>query len=183
MKKLWLPATAVVLTIIAVGVGVFLARPSSSPESVLPGELAPGSALPSDAQCTARVQRNPWEPRPENTQANHTVPPTPYPNPTRSWSSNRANQLKTRVDGQFTGTTDEIIQWSACKWGYPVEVARAQAVDESHWYQSHRSDGGVSYGLFQLKSTVWTGTLPWSQNSTAYNADWAMGVWRACYEG
>jgi hypothetical protein len=27
------------------------------------------------------------------------------------------------------------------------------------------------------------GTLPWSQTSTAYNADWAMGVGRACYEG
>jgi len=156
---------------------------SGVPAGGLFAELPPGSPLPSDQDCAARVQRNPWEPRPQNSQANHAVPPVPYPLPTASWSSPAADHLKERVDGQFTGTTDEIIQWASCKWGYPTDVARAQAVDESKWDQSYRGDRGVSYGLFQVKSTVWTGTLPWSQASTAYNADWAMGVWRACYEG
>ena len=38
-------------------------------------------------------------------------------------------------DGQFTGTTDEIFQWAACKWGLPDDVLRAIAVRESTWYQ------------------------------------------------
>ncbi|MGH3846072.1 MAG: hypothetical protein ACRDR6_23685 [Pseudonocardiaceae bacterium] len=187
---------AALLTTVSVGLGLLIAGcgPSAPtpgggaigsgvPAGGLFGELPPGSALPSDQDCAARVQRNPWEPRPGNDQANHTVPPVPFPATTASWSSTDADHLKQRVDGQFTGTTDEIIQWASCKWGYPTEIARAQAVEESHWDQSYRGDEGVSYGLFQVKSTVWTGTLPWSQTSTAYNADWAMGVWRACYEG
>jgi hypothetical protein len=47
-----------------------------------------------------------------------------------------------RIDGQFTGTTDEIFQWAACKWGLPDNVIRAVAVRESTWFQSlHYSDG------------------------------------------
>jgi len=50
--------------------------------------------------------------------------------------------LLPRVDGQFTGTTDEIIQWAACKWGIPDNLLRAQAVTESTWYQGlHFADG------------------------------------------
>jgi hypothetical protein len=50
--------------------------------------------------------------------------------------------LLPRVDGQFTGTTDEIIQWAACKWGIADNILRAQAVEESTWYQYlHFSDG------------------------------------------
>jgi hypothetical protein len=44
--------------------------------------------------------------------------------------------LLQRVDGQFTGSTDEIFQWAACKWGIPDNVLRAQAVRESNWYQN-----------------------------------------------
>lgn len=40
-----------------------------------------------------------------------------------------------RVDGQFTGTTDEILQWAACKWGLPDNLIRADAVTESTWFQ------------------------------------------------
>ena len=36
---------------------------------------------------------------------------------------------KPRITGNFTGTTDEIIQWAACKWGWSDNVVRAQAVD------------------------------------------------------
>lgn len=52
-----------------------------------------------------------------------------------------------RVDGQFTGTTDEIFQWAACKWGLPDNLFRADAVEESTWFQylhfpSDAGDGG-----------------------------------------
>jgi hypothetical protein len=39
------------------------------------------------------------------------------------------------VDGHFTGTTDEIFQWGACKWGLPDDLLRAIAVRESNWHQ------------------------------------------------
>jgi len=54
--------------------------------------------------------------------------------------------LRQRVDGQFTGTTDEIIQWAACKWGLPDNLLRAIAVRESTWFSSlHYQDGEVYY--------------------------------------
>ncbi len=44
------------------------------------GTLPVGSAVPrTDADCASRVTRNPWEPRPENNVANHTVPSGPVP--------------------------------------------------------------------------------------------------------
>jgi hypothetical protein len=43
--------------------------------------------------------------------------------------------LLQRVTGHYTGTTDEIFQWAACKWGIADNVLRAIAVRESTWYQ------------------------------------------------
>ena len=36
--------------------------------------LPPGSVLPSEKDCAARIHRSTWEPRPDNTTANHSVP-------------------------------------------------------------------------------------------------------------
>ncbi|QJY47005.1 hypothetical protein [Pseudonocardia broussonetiae] len=143
--------------------------------------LPPGAPLPSDGDCARSTRRDPWEPRPENTGANRTVPPGPVAS--RAWGGPAAEALRTRVTGRFTGTTDEIIRWASCKWGFDPDVTRAQAVQESGWVQSARGDGGVSLGLLQIKSTVWTGTAPWSATSTAFNVDWSLGLRRACYEG
>src|SRR5262249_17787374 len=63
------------------------------------------STLPSDAQCAAAVRRGQPEIRPNNTPYNN----TPGSASTTQWP---------RVTGNFTGTTDEIIQWGACKWGF-----------------------------------------------------------------
>ena len=65
-----------------------------------------------------------------------------------------------RVDGNFTGTTDEILQWGACKWGFDEDLVRAVAVVESWWRQSTVGDNGASYGLLQVRTTVHTGTFP-----------------------
>ncbi len=143
--------------------------------------LPPGAALPDERACAAAVSRSVWEPRPDNDRANRTVPPGPVPS--RSWGNAEADGLRDRVTGRFTGTTDEIIRWASCKWGFGADVTRAQAVRESDWHQSARGDGGISYGLLQIKSTVWTGTHPWSERSTGYNVDWSLGMRRACYDG
>ena len=88
--------------------------------------LPPGSALPSGEECATRVRSAP-EIRPENVQANNTLGGEP-------------NGRYPRVNGNFTGTTDEIIQWVACKWGFDEDLARAQTVRESFWRQSTLGD-------------------------------------------
>jgi outer membrane biosynthesis protein TonB len=146
--------------------------------------LAPGAPLPSGEECAARVQRNAWEPKPENTTANSTRPSGPAPYGMHSWYTPAADadRYRGRVDGNFTGTTDEIIQWASCKWGFPTDLNRAQAVIETTWNQAFVGDGGESFGLYQMRVTYW-GAHPNSASSTAFNADWTMGLRRACYEG
>jgi hypothetical protein len=98
-------------------------------------------ALPSDARAASMVHRSSWEPRPQNARANATVPPAGFSVPGYSGMVNHG-QVFGRVTGDFTGTTDEIIQWAAAKWGLPDEIVRADAVDESNWYQSRKDASG-----------------------------------------
>jgi hypothetical protein len=100
--------------------------------------------LPADRTCARRVHRSTWEPRRDNYVPNHRMP--------RASAVHRAFRLRPvsgggsadrrwdswllqRVDGHFTGTTDEIFQWAACKWGLRDNLLRAIAVRESTWYQ------------------------------------------------
>jgi hypothetical protein len=88
--------------------------------------LAAGATLPSGSECSGRVRPAP-EVRPANAQANATRGTSP-------------NGRYPRVDGNFTGTTDEIIQWVACKWGIDEDLVRAQVVRESFWFQRTLGD-------------------------------------------
>ncbi len=99
------------------------------------------ASLPDDAAAAALVRRSAWEPRPDNTQANHTVPPPDFRPAGYPGMVNEA-AVFSRVTGDFTGTTDEIIQWTAAKWGLPDELIRAEAVAESGWYQDHKDPDG-----------------------------------------
>jgi hypothetical protein len=102
------------------------------------------STLPSDASCASRLRYSTWEPRPDNARPNHVRPDASAVHRAfaiRPVSSGGTDDprwdswLLQRVDGQFTGTTDEIFQWAACKWGLPDDVLRAIAVRESTWYE------------------------------------------------
>ncbi len=121
--------------------------PASPPPARERFHLAmPGAyrVLPDDAECASRVRRSSWEPRPDNYVPNHTMP-----NPDavqRAFAARDRSGRKTyaplwdswllpRVDGHFIGTTDEIIQWAACKWGLSDNMLRAMLVVESTWYQ------------------------------------------------
>jgi hypothetical protein len=141
--------------------------------------LPVGAALPSGSECAARV-RPAAEVRPENSVANST-------RGNRSSANNRTDWVGfDRVDGDFSGTTDEIIQWASCKWGIDVDVARAQVVKESFWYQSANGDNGESWGLGQVRDTAHQSAFEYSVNartSSAYNLDYTYAVWRACFEG
>jgi hypothetical protein len=102
------------------------------------------SRLPGGAACAGLIHRSTWEPRRDNTKRNHIVP---NPNAVHRAFAERPlavgggydkrwdRWLLPRVDGQFTGTTDEIFQWGACKWGVPDNTLRAIADQESTWYQ------------------------------------------------
>jgi hypothetical protein len=140
--------------------------------------LPPGSALPSDAQCAARVKPT-AENRPQNNTPNHTLGHGAPTNPPAA--------LYSRVTGNFTGTTDEIIQWAACKWGIDEDIARAQAAKESWWMQSAVGDNGESFGLMQVRVPYWgwafNNNVGDSKTSTAYNVDAALAARRNCFEG
>ncbi len=88
--------------------------------------LPVGSTLPSGTECASRV-RPAAEVRPANAEANNT-------------RGVGGNYFYTRVDGNYTGTTDEIIQWAACKWGMDEDLLKAQMVRESYWHQSAIGD-------------------------------------------
>jgi hypothetical protein len=160
--------------------------------------LPVGATLPSGEECAPRVQGDHEEPRPENTQANHFVPGR-VSIPVWQDLTEEANQrFVSRIDGKFTGTTDAILAWGACKWGLDADLLRAVAVQESDWRQSTVSDesddpkdcvGGntppcpTSFGIMQLKHLYTPGSYPLSQQSTAFNVDYYGGRIRSCYEG
>jgi hypothetical protein len=148
--------------------------------------LPPGAALPGGEECAERVRREGWEPRPQNASFNGT-PGEPFRVPATDFRpEERVNRLLRRVNGRFTGTTDEILQWASCKWGFDEETVRAVAAVESWWNQHAVGDRGESVGLFQVRC-LWgrfhVAACPSSRLSSAYNADYALAFRRACYEG
>ena len=135
----------------------------------------------SDAAAAALVQRTGFEPRPQNDVPNHAVPGRRL---LREWRKHNKSPYRRYVDGNFTGTTDEIIQWAAYKWGLDEDVLRAVAVVESWWRQSTVGGHHSSYGLFQVRAPFHCqGKCAIARRSTAFNADYYGSVIRAYYDG
>jgi hypothetical protein len=165
------------------------------------------ATLPSEATCDGRVHYSDWEPRTQNTAANHRVPKQPFeirkhPAFYGTWQT----EYRPRVTGNFTGTTDEIIQWAACKWGLSDEVLRAQADAETSWRMGFEGDKEsrskglctagddrnpcpTSFGILQIKwyfnpdSNPVNNSYPMSKTMTAFSLDYAGAKLRGCYEG
>ena len=146
---------------------------------------APGSPVLSDAAAAEHV-RHASEIRPGNAMANHTVPTGQQLADFRSASR---EPYTSSVTGNFVGSTDEIIQWAAWKWGVDEDVIRAVAVQESDWNQDTVGDGGVTFGLMQVKTQKagrndgWAGTFPLARDATAFNADYYGRAFRSCHDG
>ena len=161
------------------------------------GTLPPGSALPSEATCAARVVPS-GERRPINAVLNQTVGTVS--------SSGPAPVVGQPITGNFRGTTDEIIQWAACKWGIDVDVVRAQVAKESWWHQDRANSSGDlttnqsmcapslrtasgpcpdSIGLGQVRYSAHQAAFANDNaiRSSAYNLDYTYSVWRSCFEG
>jgi len=163
--------------------------------------LGVGSHLPSDQDCAARVQHNlndQQETRPQNTPANQFVPDRVVMPVWTDFTAKANQQFVSRIDGHFTGTTAQILDWGACKWGLDADLLKAVAAQESNWRQSTVSDesnnpqdcvGGAtppcptSFGIMQLKHTTLPGSYPLSVHSTAFNVDYYGARIRSCYEG
>lgn len=133
----------------------------------------------SSAAAAKRVETTAWEPRPSNALPNATVA---TPAELRYFHANSDMPYQRYVDGQFTGGTDDIIEWAANKWGLPEDALRAVAVHESWWQMSTLGDAGDSFGIFQVRRPYHC-CLPFTRDSTAFNADYYGGIMRAYYDG
>lgn len=169
--------------------------------------VPPGTELPSGEECARLVK-----PRAENKAQNAVYNVTPgnqgiAPDffPPYSGDTRANTEIGVRVDGNFTGTTDEILQWAACKWGVDEDMVRAQTALESWWRQDTKGDwssnpdvcppghglgvDGVpgqcpeSWGVLQNRYQYEQSGWPAMKTSTAFNADLAYAIWRACFEG
>ncbi len=166
----------------------------------------PGAALPSGAQCALWVRAKHF---PENKSANKRANATTGHSIGTSFFTGddpRANsRVAPRVDGQFTGTTREILRWAACEWGVDEDLVLAQAAIESWWQQGNLGDWTTdasrcapgrglgadgkpgqcpeSFGILQNRYPYEKPAWPGIATSTAMNADLAYAIWRTCFEG
>jgi hypothetical protein len=206
------PRTLAVVLLVAIGCrdDHQVAVVNGPPEGGRFGTVPAGMPLPDDAACAARVSSSTWEPRPGNDAANHHLPTAAQLGQLTPWGKNlgyddRARVLGARVSGQFAGTSDEILQWGACKWGFADDLVRAVAVQSSRWQQSAVAcwtmvmadcpPGGATrvtdaaaecatcYGILQIAWKYNNSTWPMVRDSTAFNVDYFLGIMRACFEG
>lgn len=176
----------------------FSTRPSSWP-------------LPNGSWCAQVI---PWESEmvPNNTGSNSTKPSQGQLDAyvANGYASNvyDGQWAFARVNGQYTGTTDMINRWAACKWGIDEDVVRAQALAEHwDWDQNRPGDKRTSYSqcvngsftslwnfrcsnccyqtwsLYQTKVFYNWQTWPMILNSTAFAADFRYADQRSCMNG
>jgi len=206
-----MPLAAAVLAGAALALLAFIAVPSAARAQSATYHfptLPPHAALPSASSCAlAASNGSSWEPRPQNSGANHRIPTFVelvgfHLAPIKGTYAPISDFV--RVDGKFTGTTDQILRWGACKWGIDEDAVRAEAVAESHWRQndvgdtSHDTslcppgsgfpgawDGTAcqqSYGIMQVKFSNFGG-WPLPKDSTPFNVDFRLAYQRACMNG
>src|SRR5688572_12050407 len=164
----------VALALMAVG-----APPASGASLASVSVKEPGTDPLADAAAASRVNDSGWEPRRSNLAANQR-----RPSDAQLAEFRRRSEMVYRrhVTGRFRGTTDEILQWAARKWGFDPDLFRAVAAVESYWKMSAVGDGGLSFGIFQMKRTYHC-CVPLSSKYTAFNADYYGAILRAYYDG
>jgi hypothetical protein len=130
------------------------------------------------------VRYSTWEPRPDNSKPNHVLVDAnavhqsfaARPVATGGTADPRWDSwLLQRVDGQFTGTTDEIFQWAACKWGLSDDLLRAIAVRESTWYQYETYPSGrpvIDWGNGDVMPAGTTGASVYCNGLAQYGHDY-----------
>ena len=202
------------------------APPSTSPPAGNGGGVVPqpltawvpahnGIYTPLSDQAAAADVAPAAENRPANAAANDYMPTSAqlqaFYGATNSFGQTvvTADPYYAHVTGHFTGTTDEIIQWAAWKWGIPADWLRAQYSVESYWRQSVMGDvasvspaayaeyppqaripGGTqvneTMGISAIKwipdGSVGAGTEPLRWESTAFACDYQAASIRYYYD-
>jgi hypothetical protein len=197
-----LSATAVTGVVTAASATTAPAPASSAPAFFR--TLPPGAKLPTGAQCAAWVRARPIkEDKGVNKLYNRRTGERLPANFLAGDNARADKLLVPRVNGDFTGTTAEILRWAACKWGINQDIVFAQAAVESWWRQTTKGDWetsgcppghgpGVdgrpglcpqSWGILQNRYPYEKGSWPGIERSTAMNADTAYAIWRSCYDG
>jgi hypothetical protein len=105
--------------------------------------LAPGATLPSESTCATAANQSNF---PENISQNvndgtgwdynnqiWTTPSYFYSNAGRGLAPTADFAA---VDGNYAGSTQDIIRWSACKWGVDEDWAYAESSQEHGWVQA-----------------------------------------------
>jgi hypothetical protein len=197
--------TAAIL-LLGLVVGTVIVHHSSGGTGVYFRTLPPGAALPSGAECTRLVDESPSpENRPGNERFNDAVGNQVGPGIFPSGDSPAVKALASRINGDFTGTTEDILRWAACKWGIDQDIVFAEAAVESFWNQTELSDWqddaafcapghGLgadgkpgecpeSFGILQVKYRYFNAAWPGFDDSTAMNVDVMYAIWRSCYDG
>lgn len=160
--------------LVAASAAMCVIAASAGAATLPPGSLA---QLPSETACMTKAWADTSrEKRLENETANRTDVPDGV-------SFSDAPAYGRRVTGNFSGTTQQILTWAACKWGIDANLLKAQAVQESSWRQTAVGCAGDCFGILQIKRSTWPTSFPGSQTSTAFNADLSGMFTRACIDG
>src|ERR1044072_144142 len=136
-----------ILGIVCVLISVF-AAPASGASLGSVSVKAPGFRWWGDGEGAAGVDGSRWEPRKNNARANRR---RPNENQLRDFRQRSEMVNRFGVTGHYRGTTDEILQWAARKWGFDPDLFRAVATVESYWNMSAGGAGGRSFGIFQWR--------------------------------
>jgi hypothetical protein len=184
----------------------------SSDHSTRFGTLPASAPLPSGSWCAQVIPSEP-EMVPNNQIPNHTMPSASdlaaYAAAGYAPNTYDGQWAYTRADGQYTGTTDMIIRWVACKWGIDEDVIRAQTIVE-HWSWDQTTAHGdkrtttsecmngnftslwnfecdnccyQTWSNWQTKVYYSWQTWPMINASTAFAADYRYADQRACMNG
>ncbi len=93
---------------------------------------------PLEDQVAAACVTHKPEVHADNTPFNNNVPTSAEITAARNGDSSGFKVLTKYVSGTpglSNPSTDDLIQWEACKWGIPTDWLRAEFVDESNWHQ------------------------------------------------
>lgn len=189
------------------------ATPSPSPTATATATATatptPATPQPTPTAVVASCLGAPRYPevRSVNTQYNNTGGHKPDPR-YREWITGFGPYYD-KIDGVgcVGGTTEQILEWAAIKWGLhqipggSKDLIKAVAVKESDWYQrvqgdfeacnltwcfpspGHWGTGYQTFGITGVKRTAWADTFPSSHTSTAFAADVYGAAFRAYYDG
>jgi hypothetical protein len=108
------------------------------------------------------------------------------------------------VDGNYKGTTDQIIRWAACKWGIDENWLRAEAVMQSTMSAYMTADTRITpaeceagdwngwnaeygycfetYGMMGNKAWSFNG-MPYFETSNSFDVDFRAAYLRSCING